>query len=231
MQMQDQGPAPTEIRAAILEDELLVRESLADVLEHSGISVVARYSDPIDFLRRVASYHPMVALIDLGLKRAADGGGMDGLAVLKQLRSSLPEVQALVVSGNRDVRMVEECYRAGAAGYLDKATAGSDSVVTAVKALARGERLMPADLNPFTQPPALPSSRGPSLGILSDREREVLSYVAGGVDNLKIATLLSISERTVKAHVSSLYRKLGSENRTQLALLARELGIRPPEGI
>jgi two-component system, NarL family, nitrate/nitrite response regulator NarL len=104
-------------------------------------------------------------------------------------------------------------------------------VVTAVKALARGERLLPAELNPFTQPPQLPSSRGPSLGILSDREREVLAYVAGGVDNLKIAAMLGISERTVKAHVSSLYRKLGSENRTQLALLARELGVRPPEGV
>ncbi len=228
MQMQEQAG---EIRAAILEDELLVRESIADVLEHSGISVVAKYSDPVDFLRRIASLHPMVALIDLSLRAPLEGASLDGLAVLRQLRSALPEVQALVVSGNRDARLVEECYRAGAAGYLDKATAGSDSVVTAVRALARGERLLPMELNPFTQPPQLPSSRGPSLGILSEREREVLAYVAGGVDNLKIATLLGISERTVKAHVSSLYRKLGSENRTQLALLARELGVRPPEGI
>ena len=63
--------------------------------------------------------------------------------------------------------------------------------------------------------------------MLSARERQVLTYLSAGADNLKISICLKISERTVKAHVSSLYRKLGQENRTQLALLARQLGVRP----
>jgi DNA-binding CsgD family transcriptional regulator len=65
------------------------------------------------------------------------------------------------------------------------------------------------------------------LAHLSAREHEVLRYVAGGADNLKIAACLGITERTVRAHVSALYRKLGGENRAQLALRGRELGARP----
>ena len=63
---------------------------------------------------------------------------------------------------------------------------------------------------------------------LTQREREVLAYVAGGADNLKISAHLQIAERTVKSHVTQLYRKLGAENRTQLALRACHLGVRPP---
>jgi DNA-binding NarL/FixJ family response regulator len=66
------------------------------------------------------------------------------------------------------------------------------------------------------------------LSALTQREREVLAYVAGGADNLKIAAHLQIAERTVKSHVTQLYRKLGAENRTQLALRACHLGVRPP---
>ncbi|HVG60038.1 MAG TPA: helix-turn-helix transcriptional regulator, partial [Hyalangium sp.] len=66
------------------------------------------------------------------------------------------------------------------------------------------------------------------LNSLTQREREVLAYVAGGADNLKIAAHLQIAERTVKSHVTQLYRKLGAENRTQLALRACHLGVRPP---
>jgi DNA-binding NarL/FixJ family response regulator len=69
------------------------------------------------------------------------------------------------------------------------------------------------------------------MSSLTVREREVLAYVSAGADNLKIASHLKISERTVKAHVSSLYKKLGPENRAQLALLARQLGIRPPANV
>lgn len=65
------------------------------------------------------------------------------------------------------------------------------------------------------------------LSLLTQRERQVLERIAVGDDNQKIASALNISERTVRAHVSGIYRKLGSENRAQLAILARQLGVRP----
>jgi DNA-binding NarL/FixJ family response regulator len=119
----------------------------------------------------------------------------------------------------------------GAAGYLHKLSANGDGVLAAVRAVATGSRFFPAAVAGDHLLEPAPARSGGPLSRLTAREREVLTFVAGGADNLKIASFLQITERTVKAHVSSLYRKLGSENRTQLALLARQLGIRPPPGL
>jgi DNA-binding NarL/FixJ family response regulator len=103
------------------------------------------------------------------------------------------------------------------------------SVVSAVQGLVRGERLFPVQLlrNDLEAQP-VKTQQSSVLHSLTQREREVLTYVAGGADNLKIAAHLQIAERTVKSHVTQLYRKLGAENRTQLALRACHLGVRPP---
>jgi DNA-binding NarL/FixJ family response regulator len=99
----------------------------------------------------------------------------------------------------------------------------SSDVVLAVEAVARGERLL-EEAATFASPPR--SSRSRTLPAkITPRELEVLARVAAGEDNLKIAMLLGITERTVKAHVGALYQKLGMENRVQLALLARDLGV------
>ena len=103
-------------------------------------------------------------------------------------------------------------------------------------AVSRGERLMPLGLawsSPFQgfQPQEEPVSNGGELGKLTLREREVLGYIAAGADNLKIAACLGITERTVKAHITSIYKKLGPENRTQLAVLACQLGVQRPASV
>ncbi len=213
-------------RVSILEDQSLMRQSLSEILQDAGFSVVGQYADPAAFLSHVGEDNPAVAIIDLVLQDRGGAPQQDGVAVVKEIHHRYPEVGVLVFSGCVEPSMVDRCYREGASGYLDKLSAERDSLVGAVRAVARGERLFPVHLleSPLRAAPQPPIN--PLLQSLSLREREVLTYVAAGADNLKIATLLGISERTVKAHVSSLYRKLGSENRTQLALLALQLGVR-----
>ena len=224
--------AQSEVRVAILEDQRVMRESLAEVLETAGCKVVASSGDPNSFLARLNNEPPTVAIVDLMLESEDGLSVTDGMTVLREIHQWHPDIRTLVLSASRSPQTVERCYHEGAAGYLYKLTATCDSVVGAVQAIARGERLMPFQ---FVQGDGEHRESAPeqnqALYSLTAREREVLGYIAGGADNLKIATFLHISERTVKAHVSSLYRKLGPENRAQLALLARQLGVRPPAGI
>jgi len=172
-----------------------------------------------------------VVLMDLILHGAGVPSLMDGFAVLRELRNSLPSVRPIVFSAETDPQAVERCYGEGACGYLFKISSGCEAVAEALRRIANGELLFPLQL---TQPAPAPGPREPEpemLTRLTQREREILGYLSAGADNLKIAVFCHISERTVKAHVSSLYRKLEVENRTQLALRARELGIRALQGV
>jgi two-component system nitrate/nitrite response regulator NarL len=221
-----------EIRVAILEDQRVMRESLAEVLETNGCRVVSNSGDPASFLSRLNQEQATVAIVDLMLESEDGLSVVDGLNVLREIHQWHPDVKTLVLSASRSPQTIERCYQDGAAGYLYKLSATVESVVAAVKAVARGERLMPFQFGqPGSESRPAQVEQNNTLLSLTAREREVLGYIAGGADNLKIATYLKISERTVKAHVSSLYRKLGPENRAQLALLARQLGVRPPTGI
>jgi len=222
-------------RVGILEDQRVMRESLAEVLESAGFHVVANSGDPNAFLALLGSEQPGVAIVDLTLESEDGLSVTDGLSVVREIHRWHPEVRTLVLSATRSPEIVERCYAEGAAGYLYKLTADCDSVVAAVQAAARGERMIPFDFLQSRPAELLAQDSGPQarnlLATVTSREREVLAYVASGADNLKIATHLQITERTVKAHVSSLYRKLGPENRAQLALLARQLGVRPPPDV
>jgi two-component system nitrate/nitrite response regulator NarL len=212
------------LRVVLLEDHRIMRESLATTLESAGVEVVGQFSDGRTFLDGVARLAPDVALVDLVLEHPGSSMAMDGLSVLKALRASCPRVRAVVLSGMHTRPVVDEVYRAGAAAFLHKQDASRQRVVATVQAAARGERLPEGSLVPGVE-----AGGGPELdelrAQLTLRERQVLGHIATGADNLKIAALLDITERTVRAHVSSLYRKLQCDNRAELALLARDIGV------
>ncbi|HEX8703664.1 MAG TPA: response regulator transcription factor [Myxococcaceae bacterium] len=218
------------IRVGILEDQQVFLESMATVLESAGMEVVARSSSVDEFLARTQQRPPDVALVDLRLERSGSQEADSGFRAVELLHDYHPNVRALVLSANRDSDTVERCFRAGAAGYLCKMNVSCAAVVEAVGRVARGERLVPPELFPGPAPRVEGSPMG-ALNRLTPREREVLGYIASGADNLKIAACLNITERTVKAHITSIYRKLDVENRTQMAMLACKLGLERPMSV
>lgn len=220
------SPAPP-VAVGILEDHPLMRDTLAETLTRAGHSVSVKAGELDDFLQALGSGAPQVAIVDLRLERADGTCSAAELEALQAVHACYPEVRLLVVSARHDQSTVRRCLQLGASGFLPKSSVDGVSLVRAVESLGRGERLVPADF--LEVGPAGASSPPSLLSRLTPREREVLAYVARGDDNLKIAAQLDITERTVKAHMSNLYRKLGPENRAQLALLARQLGVRPPE--
>jgi two-component system nitrate/nitrite response regulator NarL len=221
-------PATPPIRVGILEDQQIFLESLVMLFENSGIEVVARGSTVEEFLSQTRQHPPDVALVDLRLEHADRPEISDGCRAVEMLHDFHPQVRPLVLSANRDAAEVERCFRAGAAGYLCKQNVSCDTLLEAVGRVARGERLVPPELFPSPMTVEDPQSARGVLHRLTAREREVLGYIASGADNLKIAVCLGITERTVKAHITSIYRKMDVENRTQMAMLACQLGVERP---
>ncbi len=214
-------------RIGLLESQRVVRDSFARALTGAELQVVFTCASAEEFLDQIAARPVQVAIV-----APPPDGDLEAAEKLWRALSSLgewyPETKILVLSGRGPQGSLEQALGAGAAGFLDKQAASFEDMVGAIRALAAGERLFPiADGLLSPNQPAAPSM-SPALQSLTEREREVLRYIAGGADNLKIAAMLEITERTVRAHVSSLYKKLGPENRAQLALLARKLGLRPP---
>jgi DNA-binding NarL/FixJ family response regulator len=218
------------IRVGILEDQQIFLESMVVILEDAGMEVVARSTSVEEFLARTQQRPLDVALVDLRLERSENEVD-SGFRAVSLLHDFHPGVRALVLSASRDQETVERCFRAGAAGYLCKMNASCAAVVEAVTRVARGERLVPPELFPIAVPREEERHVTGALSQLTPREREVLGYIASGADNLKIAACLNITERTVKAHITSIYRKLDVENRTQMAMLACKLGLERPMSI
>ncbi|HZH04427.1 MAG TPA: response regulator transcription factor [Myxococcaceae bacterium] len=211
------------IRVALVEERALLRDCLARVLTESGIEVAAQYSDPRQFIAELAADAPPVAVVGI---RAS---GSDGVWLLQEVRHGYSHVRLVVLCDTEEAVTLEECFQNGAAACLPIRSVRADAVVDAVRAAARGESVLPGALiDSLLRPAAAETPETLRIRALSAREREVLAYVSAGIDNEKIAGQLNVSERTVKAHVSNLYRKLEQDNRTQLALLARKMGIRPP---
>ncbi len=210
----------SEVSVSVLDDHLFVREALCTSLQSAGLKVVGRYAEGAAFLRGLDTEPPSAAVMDLVLR------GVDGLSVLEVAHQRHPEVALLVLSGSGQQGMVERSFQLGASGFLDKSNTDASALVDAVRGVVQGKRIYPMNALASLGSLALPEDANRRLlhGI-STREREVLAHVAEGADNLKIAALLNISERTVRAHVSSLYRKLSVENRTQMALLAQKLRL------
>ena len=215
------------IRVGVLEDQQIFRETLIAMFEGAGMQVVARAGNVQDFLAQVDEAKPDVVVVDVRLESPDSQEVGDGLHVVAVLRERQPNVRSLVLTSYREMDVVERCFQAGAAGYLCKLNVSCSELVSAVQRVARGEWLVP----PEFVGPAKPAreERTSALMRLTLREREVLGYVAAGADNLQIAARLDITERTVKAHVSNLYRKLGVNNRVEMAMLALQFGLPRPE--
>jgi DNA-binding NarL/FixJ family response regulator len=204
------------IRVAIVDDHELVRAGLSELLSAADdIEVVATAADGAEALDAVAQGGPDVVLMDLSMPE------VDGIEATRRVTEAHPDVRVVALTSFSDSAQVLGALDAGAIGYLLK-DASPDELRGAVRAAARGE----SPLSPKAAGAVL-ASRGaqPAETELSAREREVLALVAEGLPNKLIARRLEISEKTVKAHLTSVFQQIGVTDRTQAALWARDHGL------
>ncbi len=209
------------IRVLIADDHKIVRQGLRFLLsQESGIEVAGEAADGVAALEAVRALRPDVVLLDLFMP------GLDGIAVLKALQADGLASGVLVLTSSQDDAHLVQAIRAGALSYLPK-TADVDQVVASVRAAARGESvLQPAATARLLRELRRGSAADP-LGRLTPRERDVLTQVARGRSNREIARALSVSEETVKSHVSSILAKLGLADRTQAAIFGLQRQLVP----
>src|SRR3984957_129303 len=204
------------ISVLIVDDHPVVRRGLRVLLEvQDGIEVAGEAGDGATALALAAELTPDVILLDLKLP------GMDGLAVLAELkaRAGTGSSRVLVLTSATEPASASLAVRLGAAGVLYK-DVDPDALVRAIRSVDDGHPLLAAEAaGPLVRSAG---TWGPGVGLdtLTSREREVLAELTKGRSNREIARALGVSEKTVKAHVSSVLAKLGVQDRTQAALLA-----------
>ncbi|HET6651031.1 MAG TPA: response regulator transcription factor [Nocardioides sp.] len=202
------------IRVVLVDDHAVVRTGLAQLVAAAGdMEVVGSASDGSEALAVVRDTEPDVVLMDLQMP------GVDGVAATKALRAAGVSSEVLVLTSYSDSDRIVAALDAGAVGYLLK-DADPEDVLAGVRAVARGE----SPLHPRAAR-ALLSARGSGNHTSGDvgltmREQEVLSLVREGLANKQIGRKLGISERTVKAHLTSIFQRLDVQDRTQAALWA-----------
>lgn len=212
------------IRVLLVDDQALFREGLRQILSvQPDLEVVGEAPNGAEALRSVKALDPQVVLMDLRMPV------LGGVEATRRLRLLHPHCRVIVLTTFDDDEEVFEALRAGAAGYLLK-DAPAARLVEAILAAARGDSFLQpsiaakvvAEFSRLTRP--RPSS-DPVIESLTDREREVLRFLASGKSNKEIAMALDLVEGTVKNHMTNILGKLGVLDRTQAALRARELGL------
>ncbi len=206
------------IRVFLLDDHEVVRRGVSDLLEaHDDLEIVGEAGTAEEALARIPPTQPDVAIIDM---RLPDGNGVE---VCREIRSSEPHIQCVILTSFADDEALFDSIMAGAAGYLLKQIKGND-LVDAVRRVAAGQSL----LDPHVTARVLERLRtGPKederLARLSEQERKILNLIAEGLTNRQIAERLFLAEKTVKNYVSNLLAKLGMERRTEAAVFATRL--------
>lgn len=207
------------VTVLIVDDHPVVRQGMEMFLEtQAQVRVTGLAADGAEALRLVAADPPDVALLDLNMP------GMDGIELTRRIRQISPQTQLVVLTSHHEDAMVFPAIKAGALSYLLK-SAPPPEILDAILAAARGEaRLHPRIAKRLMEEVA---GAGRSLTALTSRELEVLKLIARGYDNRAIAAELTLSEKTVKTHVSNILSKLGLADRTQAAIYALRQKIVP----
>ncbi|HET7091277.1 MAG TPA: response regulator transcription factor [Anaerolineae bacterium] len=213
-----------KIRVLIVDDHRVVRQGLRTFLElHDDVVVVGEAGDGLTAVDMIRQLVPDVVLMDLVMPE------LDGIAATRQVKSLGGRTKVIALTSFTEDDKVFPAIQAGASSYLLK-DVSPDDLVEAIRAVHRGEARLHPDIvrrlmeqvahqtGPIRETPA-------PAGGLTERECEVIRWVAQGCSNHEIAQKLVISDKTVKSHVSNILSKLNLEDRTQLAIYAIKHGL------
>ncbi|TME45021.1 MAG: response regulator transcription factor [Chloroflexi bacterium] len=204
------------IRVLIVDDHPLVRRGLTALLNAAaGIEVVGAASDGEEAVAFAVEDHPDIVLMDVSMP------GMNGIEAVRRLLRAVPDTRVVMLTSFSQRDVVIESFDSGAVGFLLK-DAEPNELINGIRAAARGD----APVSPRAARELLQdrTQRRP-LDELTQRERDVLTLVGRGMANKQIAWRLGISEKTVKAHLGSVFDRLGVDDRTQAALWAQKHGL------
>lgn len=211
------------IRLLIADDHLIIRQGLRLILEtEDDFEIIVEASDGAEAVQLCSEFEPDVVLMDLRMP------GMDGLTAIEKLRENQPEIAVVILTTFNEDELMLRGLQAGARGYLLKDT-DRIALFDTIRAAARGETLLKPEI--MAKVLALASGRdktgvkSSSTVELTEREREVLTAVARGERSKEVAYQLGISERTVKAHLASIYEKLGVDSRAGAISVAMQMGL------
>jgi DNA-binding NarL/FixJ family response regulator len=206
----------TPIRLVIVDDHPLVRRGLCELFAAEGdIDVVGAVGDGDEAVRSVLALQPDVVLMDVSMP------DIDGIEATRRVLAVRPETRVVMLTSFAEHERVIEALDSGAIGYILK-DAESDELVRGVRAAAAGD----SPVSPRAARALVTARRGRRpFEELTARELDVLKLVARGLSNKQIAWRLAISEKTVKAHMTSIFGRIGVGDRTQAALWAQRHGV------
>lgn len=215
------------IRIALVDDQAIVRAGLALILSPAdGFEVIAECSDGRQAVEQLPALQPAVVLMDIRMPV------LDGITATAQLRRTTPEIAVLVLTTFGEDEVLWGALEAGAAGFVLK-DSSAEELISAVRATAGGAAwfdpaVAPRILEDYRRQVAPAGRQAALLKQLTTREREVLRLIARGTTNHEIAETLFIAEATVKAHIGSIFSKLGVRDRAAAIVFAYDHGVVTP---
>lgn len=206
-------------RVLIADDHGLVRAGLTELIAtFDDVEVIGAATGGEQAVAMAVEHSPDIVLMDLEMPE------VDGIEATRRILELAPSTRVVILTSFSDRERILKALDAGAVGYLLK-DAEPGELARGIAAAARGE----SPLDPRAAGTVIAARTPTSQADLSDREREVLALLAGGMANKQIALQLGISEKTVKAHLTNVFRQIKVTDRTQAALWAREHGISPAQ--
>jgi len=213
-----------KVKVLLADDHDLFREGLCRMLEPGkGINIVGEAKNGLEVVKKARELLPDVVLMDIKMPK------IDGIKATYQIKKDCPSVEVIVLSMYEDYEHLFRAIKAGASGYLLK-DSSVDEVVRVIKAASKGESLLDPTLarkilNEFTVLKSEDETSESPFCNLTERELEILKSLASAKTNRQIAKSLFITEKTVKNHISNIYRKLQVNTRTEAMLKAVKLGL------
>jgi len=210
------------MKLLLVDDHTLFRSGLAQLLQSLSPPPELVESESLQSALELLAAHNDLDLVLLDLK-LGDCVGVDSLV---KLRKHSPDIPIIVLSGEQDPEVIHRCIDHGAMGFITK-SATHNELLSAIMLIVKGGIYLPRDVMVGASGGKSPHERSDValLASLSDRQREVLTYLLQGKPNKMISSKMAISENTVKAHLSAIFRTLGARNRTEAVYFAARAGV------